>query len=49
MRWREADDAAFILRLVNDAHWLRFIGDRQVGKLDAARHYIENGPRAIYR
>ena len=49
LRWLEPGDAAFILRLVNDAHWLRFIGDKQVDNQDAARNYIESGPRAMYR
>lgn len=43
-----ADDAAFILELLNDPTWLRFIGDRGVKTLDAARAYIQNGPVASY-
>lgn len=38
------DDAAFILVLVNDPSWLRFIGDRGVKTLDDARAYISKGP-----
>jgi RimJ/RimL family protein N-acetyltransferase len=49
LRWLQQDDASFILRLVNDAQWLQFIGDKQVANLDAARAYIENGPQAMYR
>lgn len=41
------EDAAFILELVNEPDWLRFIGDRGIRDLDAARNYIENGPRAM--
>lgn len=41
------DDAAFILDLVNDADWLRFIGDRQVHRLDDARRYLRDGPMAM--
>lgn len=41
-------DAAFILELVNDPDWLRFIGDRGVRSLDDARAYILNGPVASY-
>ena len=37
------DDAPFILALLNDPTWLRFIGDRGVRTLDQARHYIEHG------
>ncbi|ROH89057.1 N-acetyltransferase [Stagnimonas aquatica] len=42
------DDAAFILRLVNEPGWLRYIGDKQVHTLDAARDYLRNGPLAMY-
>lgn len=42
------DDAPFILELVNDPAWLRFIGDRGVRHLDDARNYIRNGPAASY-
>ncbi len=34
------DDAAFARELVNDAAWLRYIGDRGVRTLDDARTYI---------
>jgi RimJ/RimL family protein N-acetyltransferase len=34
------DDAALVLELLNDALWIRFIGDRNVRSLDAARDYI---------
>ncbi|MEO7911537.1 MAG: GNAT family N-acetyltransferase [Roseiflexaceae bacterium] len=49
LRWLSADDAAFILELVNDPAWLRFIGDRGVRTLEDARDYILNGPVAMYR
>ncbi|HSE11704.1 MAG TPA: GNAT family N-acetyltransferase [Rudaea sp.] len=42
------DDAPFILELVNDPDWLRYIGDKGVRNLDDARAYIENGPMAMY-
>ena len=42
------DDAAFILELVNDPDWLRFIGDRNVRTLADARNYLQNGPLAMY-
>ncbi len=35
------DDAAFIMELVNDPAWLRFIGDRNVHSLEDARGYID--------
>jgi RimJ/RimL family protein N-acetyltransferase len=49
LRWLLAEDAAFILELVNDPAWLRFIGDRGVRTLEDARDYILNGPIAMYR
>jgi len=49
LRWLNGDDATFIYRLVNDPQWLLHIGDKQVHDLDGARHYIESGPRAMYR
>ena len=41
-------DAPFILRLVNDPDWLRYIGDRGVRTEDDARAYLERGPIAMY-
>lgn len=42
------DDALFILRLVNEPSWLRFIGDRGVRSLPDAIRYLEDGPLASY-
>ncbi len=42
------DDAPFMLGLLNDPSWLRFIGDRGVRSLADARNYIEQGPLAMY-
>jgi RimJ/RimL family protein N-acetyltransferase len=42
------EDAAFILRLVNEPSWLRFIGDRGVRSLEDARGYILKGPVESY-
>ena len=43
-----AEDAPFILELLNDPSWLRFIGDKGVRTLDDARAYIRNGPGDMY-
>ena len=43
-----AADAPFILRLVNEPSWLRFIGDRGVHDLDDAQRYIAEGPQRLY-
>jgi RimJ/RimL family protein N-acetyltransferase len=42
------DDAPFILELLNDASFIRFIGDKGVRTIDDARRYILNGPVASY-
>jgi RimJ/RimL family protein N-acetyltransferase len=47
LRHLTADDAAFILELLNEPAWHRFIGDRGVRTLDAARDYIATGPLAM--
>lgn len=49
LRHFRADDAPFVLELLNDPSWLRFIGDRGVRTLEDAARYIENGPVAMYR
>ena len=49
LRWLETDDAAFILQLVNEPSWLRFIGDKGIRTAEDARNYIEDGPVAMYR
>ncbi len=48
LRWFTAADAAFILDLLNQPSWQRFIGDRGIDSLEAARHYIETVPVASY-
>jgi len=44
LRHMTVDDAAFMLRLLNEPSWLRFIGDRGVRTLADAQSYILNGP-----
>jgi [ribosomal protein S5]-alanine N-acetyltransferase len=48
LRRLSVEDDAFILELVNDPLWLRFIGDRGVRTLTEARDYILKGPMAMY-
>jgi RimJ/RimL family protein N-acetyltransferase len=48
LRRLHAGDAAFILELVNDPSWLRYIGDKGVKSVEDARGYIERGPMAMY-
>jgi [ribosomal protein S5]-alanine N-acetyltransferase len=47
-RFDADDDAAFVLRLVNEPSWLQFIGDKGVRTLDDARAYLVNGPLTMY-
>jgi RimJ/RimL family protein N-acetyltransferase len=42
LRWLSAEDAEFILRLVNEPSWLRFIGDNGVRTVEDARAYLSN-------
>jgi RimJ/RimL family protein N-acetyltransferase len=49
LRWVAVEDAEFILKLVNDPAWLRYIGDRGVRSLEDAREYIRKGPVDMYR
>lgn len=48
LRWLEASDAVFMLELLNDPDWLRYIGDRGVRSVEDARNYIAAGPRELY-
>ncbi|HVE65780.1 MAG TPA: GNAT family N-acetyltransferase [Thermoanaerobaculia bacterium] len=48
LRRLTVDDAPFMLRLLNEPSWLRYIGDRGVRTLDDARRYILEGPVAMY-
>ena len=49
LRWLHAGDSAFILGLVNEPSWIRFIGDKGVRTPEDALRYIENGPVAMYQ
>jgi len=42
------DDAAFILRLLNEPSFVRYIGDKGVRDLEGARGYLQAGPMASY-
>jgi RimJ/RimL family protein N-acetyltransferase len=43
LRELTVDDAPFVLQLLNDPSFLRYIGDRGVRNLDEARRYIDKG------
>lgn len=48
LRRMTADDAPFILELLNEPSFLEFIGDKKVRTVEDAAAYIENGPVAMY-
>jgi RimJ/RimL family protein N-acetyltransferase len=48
LRWLSPEDAEFILRLVNEPSWLKFIGDKGVRTIEDARSYIQKGPVDMY-
>lgn len=49
LRWLDTNDSAFILELVNEPSWIRYIGDRGVRTLPDAMRYIQNGPMETYQ
>lgn len=49
LRRISAEDAPFVLELLNDPSFLQYIGDRGVRTLDDAGEYIRNGPLDSYR
>jgi len=48
LRELTVDDAEFIMTLLNEPSFLRYIGDKKVRNLDDARQYILNGPVASH-
>ena len=47
LRHMRPDDAAFMLAMLNDPAWHRYIGDRGIRSVDGAREHILNGPMAM--
>jgi ribosomal-protein-alanine N-acetyltransferase len=48
LRHIHVDDAEFLLQLLNDPDFIRYVGDKQVRDLEAAQDYIRLGPAASY-
>jgi RimJ/RimL family protein N-acetyltransferase len=48
LRRLSVEDAEFILELLNESSFLRYIGDKGVRTIDDARKYILNGPVDSY-
>ena len=49
LRWLNTGDSPFILELLNEPSWIRYIGDKGVQTIQDARRYIENGPVEMYQ
>jgi RimJ/RimL family protein N-acetyltransferase len=49
LRRLNVDDAAFMLKLLNDASFLEYIGDKGVRTLEDARQHILTGPMDMYQ
>ena len=48
LRRMTEDDAPFVLELLNQPSFLRYIGDKGVRTLEDARQYVRTGPAASY-
>lgn len=48
LRQLTSSDAPFIVALLNDPGWLRYIGDRGVHTEEQAVAYMQNGPQRSY-
>lgn len=48
LRWLTVDDAEFMFALMNEAAYLRFIGDKGIKTISDAGAYILNGPVDSY-
>ncbi|MFE8699961.1 GNAT family N-acetyltransferase [Cytobacillus sp. FJAT-54145] len=42
LRWMEKTDAPFILELLNDPSWLKFLGDREIRTIEQSEGYISS-------
>ncbi|HEX2270898.1 MAG TPA: GNAT family N-acetyltransferase, partial [Pyrinomonadaceae bacterium] len=49
LRQFSVEDAPFILTLLNEPSFLRYIGDRKVRNVDDAQQYLLHGPIASYQ
>lgn len=47
LRHMTPDDAAFMLAMLNDPAWQRYIGDRGIRTVEGAREHIVKGPMAM--
>ena len=48
LRQINTDDAEFMLSLLNEPDWIKYIGDRGIQTVEAAKQYIQDGPMTMY-
>lgn len=48
LRHMKTEDAKFMLELLNEPAWIKYIGDRGIRTIDEAIKYIEDGPMTMY-
>lgn len=48
IRQINTDDAEFMLSLLNEPDWIKYIGDRGIQTVEAAKQYIQDGPMTMY-
>jgi ribosomal-protein-alanine N-acetyltransferase len=48
LRRFDLQDAPFVIELVNEPGWLRFIGDKGVRTVEDAHRYLRDGPLSMY-
>jgi len=48
LRYLTPDDGEFILELLNEPDWIKYIGDRGIRTIEDAKKYIVEGPMTMY-
>ena len=48
LRHMKTEDAKFMLELLNEPAWIKYIGDRGIRIIEEAKKYIEDGPMTMY-
>lgn len=48
LRHLTPEDAEFILELLNEPDWIKYIGDRGIRTVEGAKEYVLEGPMTMY-
>ena len=48
LRHLTKEDAEFIVELLNEPDWIKYIGDRGIRTVEAAKQYVLEGPMTMY-